>query len=90
MPAKNTPKMITIAEAAANLREMFTDRVVDTWLDEFGYTSYQRNPSEPLQWAVTERGARIRRELAVHAKRLADRQTMGAPRITGKASVVPR
>lgn len=92
---KTTNTTITIVQAAANLRQMFPDRVVGTWLDEFGYTSPEAaapfaGAADPLEWALMERGARIRRELTIHAKRLADRQTMGGGRIVGRSSVVPR
>lgn len=48
------------------LRAAFPPRVVETWLQEFGYKT--------LADAVAERPTRIRRELMQHGKRLADRQ----------------
>jgi hypothetical protein len=82
-------KMITLAQAAANLRAMFPHRVVYTWLQEFGYMhNADDRPADGLEWALTERGARIRRELVIHAKRLADRQTMGQGRVVSRSSVI--
>lgn len=90
MPAKNTPPprgMITVEAAAAKVREMFGDRVVDTWLEEFGYTKPPEG-MQCLEWALAERGPVLRREMEIHAKRLVDRQTMGGGRIVGRASVI--
>lgn len=91
MPAKTTNKhaAITLAQAAANLRQMFHPRVEATWLLEFGYTANSDGmPADPLEWAVSERGARIRRELHTHAKRLADRATIGPASITSRTEVI--
>ncbi len=87
------PATITILQAAKNLREMFPPRVVNTWLMEFGYTSEAAESpfvgaADSLEWAVMERGARIRRELVIHAKRLADRQTMGAGHVVCRTEVI--
>jgi hypothetical protein len=88
MPAKNT-RMITPEQAAAKVREMFGDKLVDSWLLEFGYSNlHVITPGDPLATAVAERGARIRQELVKHGKRLADRATMAPTRIVGRSSVV--
>jgi hypothetical protein len=61
------------------LRDAFPTRVIDTWLQEFGYAT--------LAAAVTERPERIRRELDIHAKRLADRAQMSRA-VVGRAGVI--
>lgn len=89
MAAKNTPKGITPAQAATQLRVMFSPRIVDTWLAEFGYThNADEMPADALEWAVIERGGRIRHEMSIHAKRLAERQTMGPTRIASRSEVI--
>ena len=93
MPAKNTygARVISIVQAANNLRQMFNPRVLDTWLQEFGYTSPEApspfiGAADPLEWAVMERGGRIRNELVAHSKRLADRAQMRPPMVQGKTT----
>lgn len=93
MPAKNTPPprggMITPAEAAGRVRAMFGDKLVDSWLQEFGYANlHVITPGDPLATAVAERGARIREEMQRHGKRLADRATQGPTRLISRSSVV--
>jgi hypothetical protein len=61
----------------------FGNRVVSSWLQEFGYAIRD----DGLLLAVMERAARLHRELDAHAKRLADRaQMQRAPQ--GRASVI--
>lgn len=93
MPANTTPPprggMITTGQAASKVREMFGDKLVDSWLFEFGYTNLNVIiPGDPLATAIAERGARIREEIQRHGKRIADRATMGPTRIVGRSSVV--
>jgi hypothetical protein len=85
-----TAQTITIEQAAASLREGFGERVVNTWIQEFGYANlHVIEPGDPLVTAINERGPRIRRELSIHSKRLADRATMAPSRIVGRSSVIP-
>lgn len=93
MPANTTPParagMITPTEAASRVRAMFGDKLVDSWLFEFGYTNLNVIiPGDPLTTAIAERGGRIREEIQRHGKRIADRATQGPTRIIGRSSVV--
>lgn len=64
----------------AALVRQFPGRIIDTWLQEFGYAD--------LNKAVVERGARLGRELDLHAKRLADRAQMQSAPIVGRARFI--
>lgn len=61
-----------------------SDRVVTTWLLEFGYVY------GGLRAALGDRSfRRLNTELSIHATRLAKRATMrGGTRITGRAGVI--
>lgn len=74
----------TVRAAARQIMEKFPARVLNTWLQEFGYQANEAG----LQQAVAERGQRIVRELRIHGQRLADRAGMGAQRVTGESSVI--
>lgn len=78
---------VTVAQAAKQIMEKFPTRVLQTWLQEFGYT--QPDVVAGLHAAVAERGQRIVRELRMHGQRLADRATMdGQRRVTATSSVI--
>jgi hypothetical protein len=65
----------------------FPQRVVLTWLNEFGYVS--PDVVSGLNKALRERSAdRLFRELDLHAKRLADRAQMEPQRMQGRAGVI--
>jgi hypothetical protein len=87
MPANNTPPpRQTIGQLVTALRGRFTNRVCDTFCQEFGYKGAE--DVDPLLLAVADRQGRIARELDKHAKRLAERATMGPARLTSRSSVI--
>lgn len=86
MPASNTPPRRTVGQLVTELRSRFGARVCDTFCQEFGYQG--AHDVDPLLLAVADRQGRIARELDKHAKRLADRATMGPARIMCNTEVI--
>lgn len=65
------------------LIKLHSDRVIATWLLEFGYAR------GGLMAALEDRDrTRLNTELSIHAKRLADRAVMGPQRLTGQSRVI--
>jgi hypothetical protein len=81
------PPRQSIGQLVKALRARFTNRVCDTFCLEFGYKGAE--DVDPLLLAVADRQGRIARELDTHAKRLADRATMGpGASITSRSTVI--
>jgi hypothetical protein len=78
---------VSVRIAAKQIMEKFPARILQTWLQEFGYT--QPDALTGLEAAVIERGSRLVRELRIHGQRLAERAQMDGRRVvTGESSVI--
>jgi hypothetical protein len=76
---------VTLGEFVQDLRRRYSARVIDTWLQEFGYKG--ASDVDPLLLAVASRSDRLERELDAHGKRLADRAKMQRA-VVGRAGVL--
>lgn len=77
---------MTPSESAERIRAL-PERVVTSWLLEFGYQHPPGDIAYGLSVAFEDRGERLALELERHGKRMADRATMShAP--GGRASVI--